>query len=719
MKFKNSIGLRLLRYVFGCYLVVTIIVTGFQLVSEYNNVKSTVFSQLHDLEETFKDSFVTSLWSFDTPQLKVTLFGMKKIDAVAGIKIENQNNELIASVGDIMTRATKILTVHYSEYPDIKEATILQQGSDSTTTLYEHKFPIEFQEKESDSVTLLGYGYIYSDQDTIIERVKYSFILIIINSVIKTFALWLCFLFFANRLIGRPLNALTEAAQELNPENTETLGQSRELEKIIEAKHDDELFLLADNFNQMRIAILERIDIIESQNHTLEKRVAERTKSLTKLNLEFRHLALHDALTSLPNRTLFQDRLEQMLRTSQRNGIRFVVAVIDLRKFKLINDSYGHQVGDQLLAEVAQRMSRALRSSDTLARIGGDEFAVLFELNGHSNGQNVVQNLLNVLSDPIVIEGAEEISILAEANIGTAIYPEHGEDAETLIKHADTAMYLAKNSGVNYGLYCLEEDVVLRRQSQIGHDIKSAIGLDQFFLVYQPIYDIKRHTIKKVEALVRWQHPVFGLLTPDEFIPIAERNGSIQELTIWVFRAACTQCKQYFLVKEPLTISVNLSGRDFTHPEFPLTLENICEELEVPSIQINLEITETTAMAKPDEAIKTFKQLTDKGFSVSIDDFGAGYSSFSYLTLLPANELKIDRSFLLNMGQNSKKVIKAMIDLAHSLHLGVVAEGVESKILLDMLDDMGCDFAQGYHIAKPLPFCELNQWLSQSGNRVA
>jgi diguanylate cyclase (GGDEF)-like protein len=711
IKLKNSIGLRLLRYVFACYLVVAVAVTGIQLVSEYRHVKSNLIDQLYGLEDTFKDSIVTSLWSFDTPQLEATLFGMQKIDLVSGIKIENQQQENVASIGVVLTKESQIVSTKMLEYTGMLEVKIIQPNATKEQTLFEYRFPIEYQEDKDAPINLLGYGLIYASENIIIERVKYSFILIIINSVIKTFALWLFFLFFANRLIGRPLNALANAASALNPDKLETLSSSKELDSVIDAQHQNELYSLADNFNQMRVAILEKIEIIESQKQTLENRVAERTQSLTEANFELQHLVLHDTLTSLPNRALFNDRLDQILKTASRDKTQFIVACIDLIDFKSVNDTYGHQIGDEILAGIAGRMSKVLRSGDTLARIGGDEFFALLPIVNDSDGRIITENLLNSFYEPFVIGNNDGTPVFTTANIGTAIYPEQGENAVTLVRNADMAMYQAKLSGISYANYSSEEDSTLRRQLKISQDIKQAIEDGQFYLVYQPILEYKTMRVTKLEALIRWRHPTLGLLSPVEFIPIAERSDSIYVMTQWVFETVCKQCQEYQLLDGPMSVAVNISGRVFSQPEMPDLLEKICRSFNVMPSSINLEITETTAMGKPEQAVKILDQLTYKGFTISIDDFGTGYSSFSYLTELPVNELKIDKSFLLSKNKNTDKVIKAMIDLAHLLDLKVVAEGVETQELLDMLNETGCDFAQGFHISEPLPIEYLYRWL--------
>ena len=715
-KFKNGIGLRLLRYVFGCYLIVALLVTATQLLSEYRHVKSDVFGQIYDLEKTFKNSFINSIWSFDTNQLEVTLFGMMKINTVAGIKIETEKRQLLAALGDVVSQDTQIISSEALPSPGMKEIELLHVDSTDSQTLFEYSFPLKYQEEEDGPISLIGYGYIYTDVNTVIDRVKYSFILIIINSLIKTTALWFFFLYFVNRLIVKPLNALANAASTFNPDKFETLSKSKVLDELVKAKHYDELYLLATNFDQMRIAIVDKIQIIETQKRQLEARVLKRTQSLLKANEELTHLALHDTLTTLPNRTLFQDRLEQFLKTAQRSNTRFIVASIDLTKFKAINDSYGHQIGDSILVEVARRLTKALRKTDTLARMGGDEFYALFTLDNDSDGELIVRKFLKTLQMPIVFHDIDiDIdSILINANVGTAIYPQHGETAESLVKNADMAMYHAKKSGISYALYSPKEDSKLRRRLKLSQDFSAAIDEGQLFLLYQPILEIKSKRVTKIEALVRWQHPTLGLISPVEFIAICERNGSIHALTEWVFRQACQQCQVYCKADSSLSIAINLSGQVFSRPEIPDLLEHICHESNIAPSNINLEITESTAMAKPEQAIEILNQLTAKGFSVSIDDFGTGFSSFSYLTILPVNELKIDKSFLLNRTKNSDQVIKGMIDLAHSLDLKVVGEGVETQYLLDLLEELKCDYAQGYHIAKPLSTDDMQLFLKQN-----
>jgi len=715
-KFKNGIGLRLLRYVFGCYLIVALLITAIQLHSEYRDVKRKIFYEISEIESTFKGGIMNAIWSFDSSQLDVILSGMKKIDAVSGIKIVSERDEILASLGDVVDNESTIVSELNLANPKMKEIEIMQGSASNRQTLYEYAFPLERLDTENGPYTLIGFGHIYTDVNIILDRVKFSFLLIVIFSIIKTASLWLFFLFFVNKFVAKPLEALANAASALNPEKLETLNNTAVLDKVINAKHDDELHLLATNFNHMRIAIVDKMTVIESQKNKLEERVQARTKSLLKANDELKHLALHDALTSLPNRTLFQDRLNQHIVLGQRKNQRFVVANIDLTKFKEVNDNYGHQIGDLVLVEVAKRLSAVLRKSDTVARMGGDEFYAIFAISNQDdqNGEAVINKFTKALEPPVECNTLEVKSLIVGANIGTAVYPKHGEDAATLVKNADLAMYHAKRANVSHVLYSPDTDLKLRRQAQLSYDFNTAIENNELFLVYQPILDVKSKKINKVEALVRWQHPQLGLISPVEFIPICERNGSIYGLTQWVFQRACNDCQPFFKDNSDFCISINLSGKVFSQPEIPKILENLCLLADVAPANINLEVTETTTMEKPEQAIDILNQLTSKGFSVSIDDFGTGYSSFSYLIMFPVKELKIDKSFLLNMGHNSEKVIKAMIDLAHSLNMKVVGEGVESDVLLKLLESMHCDYAQGFHISKPITITDLQLYLDQN-----
>jgi diguanylate cyclase (GGDEF)-like protein len=718
-KLKNGIGIRLLRYVFGCYLVVTILVTAVQLYSEYTNVRNDIFDQISNLEKSFKESFMNSIWVYDIEQLEITLFGVTKIDIISGVKIVNERNEELSSVGNTFSKTSKMISTKTLEHPRVKEIALIQQGETKTQTLFEYSFALEYQEEEDGKVNQIGNGYFYTDVNTVLDRVWYSFILIVINSVIKTAALWFFFLYFINRFIAKPLNALTNAASALNPDKIETLNNSTSLDRVFKSKYKDELYQLAASFDHMRKAILNKMGIIETQKADLEEKVLVRTQSLVKANQELQHLALHDTLTSLPNRTFFQNQLDQYIKTAHENETQFIVVSIDLTEFKYINDNYGHQIGDFVLIEVAKRLSHTLRKTDSIARIGGDEFYALLPLDSMSTDEEIiVRRYITALAKPIVSDDLNVPSIDISVNVGAAIYPIHGKDATLLIKNADTAMYHAKSLGADYALYSDEESARLKRKSQLSQDFKVAVENQQLFLVYQPILDIKRDKIRKIEALVRWQHPTLGLISPDEFIPICERSGRIHELTLWVFYEASKQCKLFCEFDSSLTVSINLSGRVFSEPELPSILGNICKKSNVSPTSINIEVTESTTMEKPEQAISMLNQLTDKGFSISIDDFGTGYSSFSYLILLPVNELKIDKSFLLNMGKKSDKVIKAMIELAHSLNLKVVGEGVETLALLKLLDKMGCDYAQGYYIAKPLTDHQMHNFLDTYSNGV-
>jgi len=709
IEIKKGIGVRLLRYVFVFYLFIAILVTGIQLVSEYRNIKNDTFDQLINIKSSFIDSFMSSMWILDIPQLETTLSGVANIIIVKGIELRNESDVVIASSGFTLSDKNKILSQESLLQSGMKEI-VVQIEPNIIKTLFEYEFRLEYKDGE-DPQKLIGYGRIYTDKETIINRVTYSFVLIIINSLVKTVALWFLFLFFINRFVEVPLQTLTETVNIFDPDKVETLTDYSVFEKLPKFKYKDQLYHLAASFDQMRLGIVDRINFIESQKSNLEEQILERTNSLLIVNKELKHLASHDDLTSLPNRAKFQYQLKQFLKIAYRNKTQFIVVSIDLTEFKEINDSYGHHAGDIVLIEVAKRLKSSLRDTDIVARIGGDEFYALMALDKVGMYYETICNkMINMIESPVLINSEKGEFVNVRANIGCAIYPTHGTEEDTLIRNADTAMYLAKKSGMNYAIYSTIDSQIFKREALLAKSFKTAIEGNELFLAYQPILDIKLNKVTKIEALVRWKHPTLGLIPPDEFIPICEKCSYIQELTQWVFYEACKDFKFYFDVDKTLSLSINLSGKVFSQPELPHLLENICKEVDLPPNCINLEVTETTAMDKPKEAIDILKKLNKMGFTSSIDDFGTGYSSFSYLKILPVHELKIDKSFLLEVDSHGYKIIKGMIELAHSLELKVVGEGVETEELLELLKKTGCDHAQGYYIAKPQPIDQISNY---------
>jgi diguanylate cyclase (GGDEF)-like protein/PAS domain S-box-containing protein len=419
-------------------------------------------------------------------------------------------------------------------------------------------------------------------------------------------------------------------------------------------------------------------------------------------NARARHLADHDPLTGLPNRRLLEDRLTQALALSYRNRKQTAVMFVDLDRFKMINDSLGHAVGDLLLKEVARRLVKQLRVGDTICRIGGDEFVVVLpEIKRSEDAANVAHKVLEQLSQPVVLE-ERELSVTP--SIGIAVFPDDGRDAETLIRNSDAAMYHAKELGrANYQFFTAEMNQAASRRLALEADLRRALGKDELRVYYQPIVEARSGRVAAHEALVRWQHPERGLVPPEDFIPLAEETGMILKLGEWVLRQAC-RWATFIGVERGLPVSVNLSSRQFNDPRLAHTIAAVLRETGLPARLLELEITEATAMQRTDVTLATLNRLKALGVSLAIDDFGTGYSSLPYLKRFPVDKLKIDRALTGDLpgDADQRSVVAAVVALAHALALQVVAEGVESEAQRAFLQACGCDLIQGQLTGGPL-----------------
>jgi diguanylate cyclase (GGDEF)-like protein/PAS domain S-box-containing protein len=426
------------------------------------------------------------------------------------------------------------------------------------------------------------------------------------------------------------------------------------------------------------------------------------------------HMAYHDTLTDLPNRNHLYDRLLNVIRKDEDRGDPFALLLMDLDHFKEINDTLGHHRGDLLLQQVGARLRRALFTPDLVARLGGDEFAVLLpRLAKVEDIHVVVRKIQSALQPPFMIDG---LPIAVEASIGVALYPEHGRDADSLLQRADVAMYAAKQSGRSGVIYDSKDDRHSLRRLALMGELRHAIDNGQLFLHYQPKIDFKTRRVVGVEALVRWRHPKYGVVPPDQFIGPAERTGQIKPLTEWVLETALHQCQVWRRSGVEIEVSVNLSARNLQEAGLVERMAEMLHRAGAGPDCLALEITESAIMADPNAAMEVLTRLSRMGVSLSIDDFGTGYSSLSYLKRLPVDEIKIDKSFVIGMqsDENDLVIVRSTIDLVHNLGLKVVAEGVESRALWEKLTALGCDEAQGYYMSRPLPAEEVVRWLSES-----
>jgi diguanylate cyclase (GGDEF)-like protein/PAS domain S-box-containing protein len=421
--------------------------------------------------------------------------------------------------------------------------------------------------------------------------------------------------------------------------------------------------------------------------------------------------ALHDSLTDLPNRTLFRDRVEHAIAGAAREREQVAVLMMDLDRFKEINDSLGHSSGDTLLQEIARRLREVLRASDTVARLGGDEFGILIgSADGPGDVVTVIERVREAFEEPVVLQ---ELPVAIEGSIGVALYPGDGEDVDTLIQHADVAMYSAKRGNSVYAFYDSASDDYDPTRLTLVAELRRALERRELVLYYQPKAVVATGEVHSVEALLRWNHPKRGLVLPDEFIPLAQQTGLIRPLTLYVMGEALAQCAAWKTDGLTLSIAVNLSMRNLLDVEFPAHVQRLLDQWDVDPGLLELEITESTMIADPIRTKLVLDRLSAMGIRLSIDDFGTGYSSLAYLKRLPVNEIKIDRSFVMNMSEceDDAAIVRSTIDLGRNLDLEVVAEGVETEEVWEQLSALGCATAQGYYLSRPVPPEELRAWL--------
>ena len=507
----------------------------------------------------------------------------------------------------------------------------------------------------------------------------------------------------------RPITQLIDGAVRLSNGN---------LEKEVTVYSKDELGELAQCFNTMmnnlKSSIHEKDDVLnelQNFNRNLENRVEQRTAELIDVNKELEHLALHDTLTGLPNRSVIQDSLKHNIHFSKNRNEQFCVFMMDLDRFKEVNDTLGHNIGDQLLQAVSKRLKKSLRDSDIIGRLGGDEFAIILPKTEVTQAAFVADKIRKEIEPEFLINNhALSISV----SIGISCYPTHGTNATELMKAADVAMYHSKNTKVGRSIYHDSQDKSSPDQLNHMGELRDAINNEDLCLYYQPKVNAKSQKIIGVEALVRWKHKTRGLIFPDNFIPLAEKTGLIKPLTTLVLKLAMQQMALWTKENINITIAVNLSMHDVQDESFPDLLSKLIESNKINHNQLVLEITESTIMSNPVSVMSVLEKISNMGVNLSIDDFGTGYSSFSNLKKMPVNELKIDRSFVMDMldDKDDLTIVESTINLAHNMGLKVVAEGVESNEISKQLIDLNCDIIQGYYISKPVPAEEISQMIA-------
>jgi diguanylate cyclase (GGDEF)-like protein len=441
------------------------------------------------------------------------------------------------------------------------------------------------------------------------------------------------------------------------------------------------------------------------------RRLRRDAAALRRTSEENEYLAMHDQLTDLPNRTAFHERCVRAIEAADRREAGVAVIVLDLDRFKEVNDALGHECGDSLLTMIGPRLSAALRTSDTVARLGGDEFGILLEgMHAPEEAIAVAQKITDALVTPFEVD---EMELEVSASLGIAMFPQDAVDADALLRHADVAMYSAKEANTRFDVYVAEEDRFTADRLRIVGDLRRAIDGDVLSMHFQPKVEVATGRLIGVEALARWDDAERGSIPPDVFIPLAEHTGLIRRLTSKMVESAISQCRRWVDLGLEIPIAVNLSARDLLDEDLPVEIEMLLARYDIPASLLELEITEGSIMDQPALAIGSLDRLSAMGVALAIDDFGTGYSSLGYLQRLPVNTLKIDRSFVLHLctNENDAVIVRSTVELGHNLGLLVVAEGVEDGETLKRLAEMECDVAQGYHVARPMPALAFEHWI--------
>ncbi|MEM9102942.1 MAG: EAL domain-containing protein [Pseudomonadota bacterium] len=504
--------------------------------------------------------------------------------------------------------------------------------------------------------------------------------------------------------ISRPILELAYVAKEIS--------STKDYSIRAKVYHDDEIGSLTQTFNEMLDAVSER----ERERDEAEMALTESKGRLESAVKELQYLANYDSLTQLPNRDLCVDRLRSALLRASRNKSKVALLMLDLDHFKDVNDSLGHVVGDELLKAVARRLHTIIKETDTLARVGGDEFVVIIE--------NVVDNYKLLKSVKHVTElfnlhfDLEGCMVHTAVSVGICIYPNDGLDVNTLMKNADAAMYKAKEVGRNtFQFYEPEMNAQILRRINLSNDLRAAIERKELNLVFQPKYNTKSRKVVGAEALLRWNHPVIGNISPIEFIPIAENTGLINRIGLWVLKKACVTAKRFHsLGFKDFSIAVNLSAIQFKQVNLPEMIIDVINEVDYPPSKLDLELTESVIMSDVDSSVKMLSRLKSKGFSIAIDDFGTGYSSLSYLKRFPLDALKIDRTFIddVTTNEDDNAITLAILSMAKALRLKVVAEGVENEEQLHFLAKHNCGEVQGFFFSPGVNDMALGQLIEEN-----
>lgn len=670
----------------GILLVAMITNAYIQFRDEVSTIEQVLKVRAQSLGQVLSSVSIDSLLDYDVNKLN------KYVEAVTS-QTQVVHAVIIDTEGESLTTYLDLNDIHIQntlDNQDNVDSAMIVSKLDKIPELVSYKVPVMFND------VMLAQTVVVLDTSEYLAASAFKFQEKIFSTLFIGLFVGMGIYFAFSRMILRPIHALSEGANKI---------ARSEFGNKIELKGNNELTDLSENFNQMaeniELLIADRdsaLNDLEDMNVDLEKRVQDRTIELQALNVEIARQAMHDPLTELPNRTLLVERLKQNIYLAKRNGKKVAFLMLDLNNFKEVNDTLGHPQGDRLLLDVASRLPTALRQSDTVGRLGGDEFGIVLPDTDSHQALEVAKKMQASLAPGFELDG-QILSI--GASIGIALYPEHGEDDASLIKHADIAMYDAKSKKGEPCLYDPDADHYTTARLALMTDLRKAIENDELQLYYQPQVELSAQKVYAVEALSRWQHPQRGSISPEEFIALAESSDLIRLLSEWVLEKAIKQISKWHLQGRDIIVAINLSSRDLLNPSLANTIGRLCEKYHVKPSMLKIEITENVIMSNPEKMIDVLKHPVLSQINYAIDDFGTGYSSLNYLKKLPIQEVKIDKSFVLDMidDADDTSIVRSVIELAHNLGHIVVAEGVESEQTLTQLELLGCNVAQGYYFS--------------------
>ncbi|MBE9560181.1 MAG: EAL domain-containing protein [Proteobacteria bacterium] len=682
----NSLGGQMVLLVSGILLIAMITNAYIQFRDEVSTMEQVLKVRAQSLGQVLSSVSVDALVEYDVNKLNKYIEAVtSQTQVVHAVIVDMQDHSLTTylDLNDIYIQDTL-------DSLDNVDSSVIVNELDKIAELVSYKVPVMFEDM------MLAQTIVVLDNSEYVAVSAAKFEEKVLSTLFIGLFVGMGIYFVFSRKILTPLHVLSDGANKI---------ANSEFGNKIKITGDSELTDLSENFNQMseniELLVADRdaaLDDLEELNTDLEKRVQERTIELQALNVEIARQAMHDPLTELPNRTLLVERLKQNIYLAKRNNKHVAFLMLDLNNFKEVNDTLGHPQGDRLLLDVASRLPMALRQSDTVGRFGGDEFGIVLPDTDSEKAVDVAKKVLASLEQSFTLDD-HELSI--GASIGIAMYPEHGEDDASLIRHADVAMYEAKGSKGEHCLYDPEADHYTTARLALMTDLRNAVDNDELQLYFQPQVVLSTKKVLKVEALTRWNHPELGSVSPEKFIALAETSDLIRLISAWVLEKTISQIAKWQAQGADIIVSINLSARDLLNPSLAENIEALCEKYDVSPSKLAIEIAESVIMSNPEQVIDVLKHPVLSQINYAIDDFGTGFSSLRYLKRLPVREVKIDKSFVLDMIGNAEdtSIVRSVIELAHNLGHVVVAEGVETEQTLTQLELLGCNVVQGFYFS--------------------